>query len=91
MTAKEYWHKPTGICVSEAFVIYECARGSYPRSEFEEVVYFGTVEPLSDRTGTIAPTPPGRRETLYGALPTEVDIGAIPMADQATRQPGRQR
>ena len=45
---KTYWHKPTGVAVSEATMMELVRTATYPRSEFEEAIDSGgSVSPLS--------------------------------------------
>lgn len=85
MTKRSYWHKPTGVCVSEAFYVYETARGTYPKEDFEEVLNLSHSTPLSDPSGIIAPSPTGRTVTLHGG-PPEVIHGALLNPDPSPRQ-----
>ncbi len=62
---KSYWHKPTGVSISEVSMLALVAEGAYPRDDFEEARNFGVSSPLSDRSGIIEPQPPsGRRGTM---------------------------
>jgi hypothetical protein len=48
MITKEFWHKPTGIPVSEATMIELVRIGAYPSNEFEEAVNLSESKVLAD-------------------------------------------
>lgn len=53
MTTKEYWHKPTGIPVSEATMLELVRIGQFARDEFEEAINFSNSQRLGDHAPSV--------------------------------------
>jgi len=84
---KHYWHKPSGVAISEASMLALVEDGFYDRIDFEEARQFGPSRSLLDPPGTVARLPgtTGRRETQYGAPPDAPVLQTCSAAGKARR------